>query len=102
LKVGKVEMAVRTAEAGEIVLMQNEPNPFKSYTKVSFEMPEAAEATITVTDVGGKVIAVRNINAERGLNTVEFTREEISVSGVAFYTLTSGEFTATKKMIIID
>jgi hypothetical protein len=102
LKVGKVEMAVRTAEAGEIVLMQNEPNPFKSYTKVSFEMPEAAEATITVTDVAGKVIAVRNINAERGLNTVEFTREEISVSGVAFYTLTSGEFTATKKMIIID
>jgi len=36
------------------------------------------------------------------LNTVEFTREEISVNGVAFYTLTSGEFTATKKMIIVE
>jgi hypothetical protein len=102
LKVGRVDLVVRTAEAGEIVLMQNEPNPFKSFTKVSFEMPAAAEATLTVTDVAGKVIVVRNINAERGVNTVEFTREEINVSGVAFYTLTSGEFTATKKMIIIE
>jgi hypothetical protein len=102
LKVGRVELVTRTTEVGEIVLMQNEPNPFKSFTKVSFEMPAAAKATMTVTDVTGKVILVRNIDAERGLNTVEFTREEISVSGVAFYTLTSGEFTATKKMIIIE
>ena len=102
LKVGRVSLEVRTSPAGEIVLMQNEPNPFKSFTKVSFEMPEAAAATMTVTDVTGKVILVRNIEAERGLNTIEFTREEISVSGVAFYTLTSGDFTATKKMIIVE
>ena len=102
LKVGSINMTERTASEGEIVLMQNEPNPFKTFTKVSFEMPVAAEATITVTDVTGKVIVTRELNAERGVNTVEFTREELGISGVLFYTLTSGGFSATKKMIVVE
>ena len=101
-RVGGVKLADRNAETGEIVLMQNEPNPFKTFTKVSFDMPVAAEATITVTDVTGKVLATRELNAERGVNTVEFTREELGISGVLFYTLTSGDFSATKKMIVVE
>ena len=102
LRVGSITMTDRTAFEREIVLMQNEPNPFKTFTKVSFEMPVEAEATITVTDLTGKVIVTRELNAERGVNTVEFTREELGLSGVLFYTLTSGEFSATKKMIVVE
>ncbi|MBK9582245.1 MAG: hypothetical protein IPO48_10205 [Saprospiraceae bacterium] len=40
LKVGRVSLGVRTAPVAGIELFQNEPNPFKGMTTVSFEMPE--------------------------------------------------------------
>jgi hypothetical protein len=102
LKVGKVSLEVRTAPVTAIELMQNEPNPFKGQTTVSFNMPEAAAASLSVYDVTGKVVTVRNINANKGLNSETFTREQLGASGVMYYTLKSGDFTATKKMIIIE
>jgi len=102
LKVGKVSLGVRTAPVAGIELFQNEPNPFKGMTTVSFEMPEAATATLSVYDVTGKVVAVRNINAIKGLNSEIFTKDQLGVSGVLYYTLVSGDYTATKKMIIVE
>ena len=102
LKVGKVSLGVRTAPVAGIELFQNEPNPFKGMTTVSFEMPEAATATLSVHDVTGKVVTVRNINAIKGLNSEIFTKDQLGVSGVLYYTLVSGDFTATKKMIIVE
>ena len=101
MNVGKVSLRIDKAEAG-IELFQNEPNPFKGTTTVSFEMPEAATATLSVYDVTGKVVTVRNINAIKGLNSEVFTKDQLGVSGVLYYTLVSGDFTATKKMIIVE
>ncbi len=102
LTVGKVSLDVRTAPVAGIELNQNEPNPFKGQTTVSFVMPEAATATLSVYDVTGKVVTVRNIDANKGLNSEIFTREQLGATGVLYYTLKSGDFTATKKMIIIE
>jgi hypothetical protein len=101
-KVGQIIWNRSQSDNTGYALMQNEPNPFKSATKVTFELPNAAKANLTVTDVTGKVIWVRDIEAQKGLNTVEIFREDLHLSGVAFYTLTSDEFTATKKMILVD
>ena len=102
LRVGKVSLDVRTAPVANIELLQNEPNPFKGQTSVSFVMPTSAKATISVYDVTGKVVTVRNIDAAKGLNSEIFTREQLGASGVLYYTLVSGDFTATKKMIIVE
>jgi len=102
LRVGKVSLDVRTAPVANIELLQNEPNPFKGQTSVSFVMPTSAKATISVYDVTGKVVTVRNIDATKGMNSEIFTREQLGASGVLYYTLVSGDFTATKKMIIVE
>jgi hypothetical protein len=102
LKVGSVSLSVRTAAVASIELFQNEPNPFRGQTTVSFEMPEAGAATLSVYDMTGKVVVVRNIAATKGLNSEVFTKEQLGVSGVMYYTLESGDFTATKKMIIVE
>jgi hypothetical protein len=52
--------------------------------------------------VTGKVVAVRNISAVKGLNSEVFTREELGASGVLYYTLECGDFSGTKKMIIVE
>jgi hypothetical protein len=101
MNVGKVSLRIDKAEAG-IELFQNEPNPFKGTTTVSFEMPEAATATLSVYDVTGKVVTVRNIDAIKGLNSEVFAKDQLGVSDVLYYTLVSGDFTATKKMIIVE
>ncbi|MBK8518883.1 MAG: T9SS type A sorting domain-containing protein [Saprospiraceae bacterium] len=100
--VGKVSLEIRTAPVTAITLMQNEPNPFKGQTTISFNMPNAAAATLSVYDVTGKVVSVRNIQTNKGLNSEIFTREQLGASGVMYYTLKSGDFTATKKMIVIE
>lgn len=90
------------AEVDATELFQNEPNPFRGPTVVGFNLAEAAAATMTVYDVNGKVIVKRNIDGVKGYNTVNFNSNELGVSGVLYYTLESGDFTATKKMIIIE
>jgi len=92
--------AITAVEASE--LYQNEPNPFKGQTVVGFNLAEAGAATMTVFDVTGKVIVKENIDGVRGYNTVNFTANQLGTSGVLYYTLESGDFTATKKMIIIE
>jgi|GEM_PF-2241136 len=92
-----------TIEASSYVLHQNEPNPFSANTNISFELPSSGQATISVFDVTGKVVRTHVGQFAKGLNTVNFTRNELgAVSGVLYYQLSSGEFTATKKMIIIE
>jgi len=91
---------VTTVAATE--LFQNEPNPFKGQTVVSFNLAEAAQATLTVFDVTGKVITNQNIAGVRGYNTVTLNANQLGASGILYYTLESGEYTATKKMIIIE
>jgi len=102
LQVGKVSLTTRNADLEGIELFQNEPNPFRSQTLVSYYMPKAASVKLSVFDVTGKVVVVRNINAVKGLNSEVFTREELGASGVLYYTLESGDFSGTKKMIIVE
>jgi subtilisin-like proprotein convertase family protein len=82
-------------------LFQNEPNPFKEQTVVSFNLAEAAQATLTVFDVTGKMVTKETIAGVRGYNNVTLNANQLGTSGVLYYTLESGEFTATKKMIVI-
>jgi len=94
------EVDGRTANH-DFALHQNAPNPFKETTIIGFDLPMATFATITVHDITGKVVKVANINGVKGYNTLELNKAELS-SGVMYYSLKAGEFTATKKMVVIE
>ena len=103
LEYANTELEVRGEVAGEFALYQNEPNPFKDVTTISFNMPTAANASLKVYDVTGKVLMTKNIAATKGLNTENVTSADINAAtGVLYYQVESGDFTATKKMIILD
>ncbi len=86
----------------DYALMQNEPNPFSNATVIGYEMAKEAIATFTVYDVTGKVLTTKVVNATKGYNTIELSKSELGASGVLYYQFDSGDFTATKKMIIIE
>ena len=92
-----------TAQATTFELEQNTPNPFKSETTIGFTLPEASTATITISDVTGKVLKVVKGDYTEGYNTVTLKRSDIgAASGVLSYQLETANNSATKQMIIIE
>jgi hypothetical protein len=102
LHVAGVSLNIRNKSLSKIELFQNEPNPFKGQTTINFFMPQATSATLSVYDLSGKLLEIRKIDAVKGMNSQVFTKESVGSSGVLYYTLESGDFLATKKMIIVE
>lgn len=103
LEVWEVTMTSRTdnpiTETSK--LYHNEPNPFGSATLIGFDLVEAGPATLTVLDLTGKLIYKTMVDAVRGYNAVTLSSDDLGVSGVLYYTITSGGFTETKKMVVV-
>ncbi len=83
-------------------LMQNIPNPFQGETMIGFVLPEAGEATLTIQDVTGRTLRVVKSDFAQGYNQVILKANELNATGVLYYTLKSGDYVATKKMIILE
>jgi hypothetical protein len=82
-------------------LEQNYPNPFNSVTHIRYTIPQSGRVTLKIYDLMGKEVATllaRFQNA--GSYDVIFQAGELA-SGIYFYTLTSGNFMATKKLILL-
>ncbi|MFN7015421.1 MAG: T9SS type A sorting domain-containing protein, partial [Bacteroidia bacterium] len=86
-------------------LEQNYPNPFNPSTKIKFSIPnvgsELAQTVLKVYDVlGNEVATLVNEYKPVGSYEVEFNASKLS-SGTYFYRLTAGEYSETKKLILI-
>lgn len=85
----------------EITLYQNYPNPFNPISKIKFYISKPADTKLVVYDVlGREVIVLLNEQLKQGLYEVEFKVSNLP-SGLYFYQLTSGEFSKTRKMILL-
>ncbi len=82
-------------------LYQNEPNPFKEFTTIGYVVPQAEETILRFHDVSGKEVMRKEIESISGYNEIRLERAQIP-SGVLYYTLESGDFSATKMMILIN
>jgi len=90
----------------EYSLLQNSPNPFNPSTKIQFELPKAGFARLSVYNVLGQT--VRTLYEEKllaGKHTVIFDGKDDNgseiASGIYFYRLEAGDFTQSKKMILL-
>ncbi len=102
LDIANVELSLIGDELGLFELKQNEPNPFKETTVIGFTLADEGFATLTVYDVAGRVVTQLREQYAKGYNTVQLSKSQLGSTGVLYYTLESGQYTATKKMIIIE
>jgi photosystem II stability/assembly factor-like uncharacterized protein len=85
----------------EFRLYQNYPNPFNSSTIIKFNIPSTAFVNISIyNSIGEKVAIVINEQLDAGVHFTSFNAGTLS-SGIYFYQLTSGNFTSTKKLILL-
>ena len=83
------------------VLHSNYPNPYNNSTKISYEIPVESHVSIILYDALGREVATL-VNEVKPGGKHQFSFVEYNlVSGVYFYTLRSGNFVETRKMILL-
>jgi len=77
------------------------PNPFNPVTSIRFNLPEASQVTLEVFDVGGRAVVTQNVaSLPAGSQSITFDGSDLP-SGVYIYKLTTGDFNASGKMVLL-
>ncbi len=85
----------------EYKLEQNYPNPFNPSTIINYEVPKSGLVIIKIYDVlGSEVKTLVNEVKNQGSYKVKFDGSNLA-SGLYFYRITSGNFSETKKMLLM-
>jgi hypothetical protein len=91
----------QTGDAAEFALYQNTPNPWNDQTIIGFDLPQDASVTFTVFDATGKVVKTVKGDFVRGYNTITLNAKDLPSTGVMYYRLESGNYSASKKMVLV-
>ncbi|MFA7228908.1 MAG: T9SS type A sorting domain-containing protein, partial [Melioribacteraceae bacterium] len=77
------------------------PNPFNPSTLIKYQVPQNTHVNISVYDIlGNKISTLVNQEKAAGSYELSFNADNMP-SGVYFYTIQTGSFTQTKKMILM-
>ena len=95
----------------ETALLRNYPNPFNPETWIPYQLAEPAEVTLTIYDINGQLVRrlalghqTAGMYRSRSRAAYWDGRNQLGepvASGLYFYTLTAGDFTATRRMLIL-
>ena len=82
-------------------LSQNYPNPFNPTTNISFSIPKQSYVSLKVYNaIGEEVSNLVNQELSAGKYVVDFNASKLS-SGIYFYTIRTGDFTESRKMLLV-
>lgn len=85
----------------EFALHQNFPNPFNPVTEIQFDVPNQTHVKITLYDVlGREVMRLVDEVKQPGFHAVKFDGQT-RASGVYFYRINAGTFSATRAMVLV-
>jgi len=96
-------LQVSTVTPEKFSLQQNFPNPFNPSTIINYQLAVNSFVTLKVYDMQGKEAAsLVNEKQSAGSYAVDFNTQQFNLpSGVYFYTLNTGNFTETRKMMLV-
>ena len=94
----------------ETALLHNYPNPFNPETWIPYQLAKASDVTLHIYAANGAVVRTLDLGHQaagiyqyRSRAAYWDGRNEVGesvASGIYFYTITAGDFTATRKMLI--
>ena len=95
----------------ETELLHNYPNPFNPETWIPYRLAEDAFVTLTIYDLNGQIVRTLDVGHQTAAVYENRSKAvywdgrnglgEQVASGVYFYHLSAGEFSATRKMVIL-
>ena len=106
-----LEQLVAALTPESTALLPNYPNPFNPETWIPFQLSRDAEVTLTIYDANGFMVRRLELGhqlvgyySDRGKALHWDGRNDLGesvASGVYFYHLTAGDYSATRKMLIL-
>ncbi len=82
-------------------LSQNYPNPFNPSTVIKFAIPQTSDVSLKVYNIlGQQVTTLIDREMKAGSYQIKFNASDLA-SGIYFYSIQAGNFTATKKMMLL-
>ncbi|MBK8956293.1 MAG: hypothetical protein IPM34_12175 [Saprospiraceae bacterium] len=97
----KIRNEISTEFASGSVLYQNQPNPFKETTTVSFDLSKNQEVEFIAYELDGKVIYKSRKFYQAGRHELVLKSSELNTYGVFFLQMNTVDFTDTKRLILI-
>lgn len=103
---GQVTVEDEKLTPSNYMLSQNYPNPFNPITTINFSLPEATPVKLAVCNMLGqqvRVLVEKNFNA--GSHQVKWDGRDMFgnsvVTGIYLYQIQAGDFSQTKKMLLL-
>lgn len=109
-KIGQVKKIANNIKKPELPkhcsLSSNYPNPFNPATTISYSLPEKENVNISVYNINGKLVQILvNACKEAGSHNAIWNGKDQSgntvSSGVYFYRINAGNFSETKRMLLV-
>lgn len=102
VEIGGVGITNISSEVEGYELSQNYPNPFNPSTTITFSIPKSEKVTMRIYNSLGQIVetVIDGDNLSAGKYRVDFSGENLT-SGIYYYTIASGTFSETKKMLLI-
>ena len=92
---------ISTEIPNKYLLSQNYPNPFNPSTNIKFSLPKSSNVTIRIYNALGREVATLvNETLMAGTHQAVWNASSYS-SGVYFYKISAGDFSETKRMLLI-
>ena len=109
--IAKLEQFLAMLVPDETLLLANYPNPFNPETWIPYQLAKSADVSVSIYAADGKLVRKLDVGYQPagayrirsraaywdGRNALG----ERVASGVYFYTFTAGDFTATRKMLVV-
>ena len=109
--IAKFEQLLALLVPDKTLLLANYPNPFNPETWIPYQLAKSADVTVSIYASDGKLVreldfghqpaGVYRIRSRAAYWDGKNAVGESVASGVYFYTFTAGDFTATRKMLIL-
>ena len=106
-----LEELARALTPNKTALLANYPNPFNPETWIPYQLSKAADVTVTIYASDGNVVRTlalghRDVGTYKNRSQAAYwdgknEMGESVASGIYFYTLIAGNFSATRKMLIL-
>ncbi|MFT6808641.1 MAG: hypothetical protein ACJA01_001867, partial [Saprospiraceae bacterium] len=90
------------AAESALIVMQNNPNPFKGETNIRFYQNQNGIVDLRVYDLTGKVLHTQSASFDKGWHSVSLDSEDIGGAGVYIYEVSNGQQSIRKKMITVE
>ena len=92
-------LSVETLDLNKFDVSQNSPNPFSENSEIRFSTTDNSNVDFKVFNMLGAVIYSKNFKTAKGVNVIKIEANSFA-PGVYIYSITNGEKTITKRMIV--